>query len=276
MGQRTPCPHPTRLRQFLRDGAQSPATDRVREHLEQCETCRAVVKRLESESEVGAEHTLCDTSEAQPRQAGFFHDPREEARKKSDGATFKTIQITVNSPKEPDDDELGFQVSSATARASLRITSDSMSTCEIAPGGDSDTELIELPNSPTQSDSVAARTIKSDSITTCEILPGGGTDTGSFELAGTPAVPDAFSETCVLEPGAGSSRTGRSDQRFAPTLFDSQSDAVSSPAKLDNVGVPGYDILEELGRGAWALYTRPVIGGCIAWSRSRWCWPART
>ncbi len=196
---------------------------------------------------------LVDESLAESNQTGFFHDPREDLRQKSDGATLATIQIAVDSPKEPADGELGFQVSNATKGASLRIASDSMSTCEIPPGGDSDTELMELANSPTLSDAEPGRTITSDSITTCEILPGSGTDTGSFELAGTPAVPDALSETCVLEPGAGSSRTGRSDLPFAPTLFDSRSDAVSSPAKLGNVGVPGYDILEELGRGGMGV-----------------------
>ena len=276
MGQRTPCPHPTRLRQFLRDRAQSPATDRVREHLAQCETCRAVVARLESESEVGAQHTLVDESVAQSDQTGFFHDPREEVRLKSDGATFKTIQITVDSPKEPADGELGFQVTNATKGASLRIASDTMSTCEIAPGGDSDTEFIESPNSPTLSDSGGARTIKSDSITTCEILPGGDKDTGSFELPEAPAVPDAFSETCVLEPGAGSSRTGRSDDRFAPPcLTPGQTRFRARPSSITSA-FPVTTFWRSWAGVAWAWCTRPVTGACIVWSRSRWCWPART
>ncbi len=253
MGPRTPCPHPTRLRQFLRDRAQIPATDRVREHLAQCESCRLVVAGLESESEEGTQQTLVDLGLAQSGQTVFFHDPRKDARRHEDGPAVTTIQITVDSAKEPTDVDSGFDVSSATKQASLRITSDTMSTCEIAPGGESDTGSFVLPNTPTLSDSGPAGTIESDSITTCEIVPGGGADSGSFELQGTPEVPSAFSETCVLETGTRSSQTGRSDQRFAPTLFDSKSDAVSSPAKLDNVSVPGYDLLEELGRGGMGV-----------------------
>ncbi len=208
---------------------------------------------VRTESGEGTQQTLVYLSLAQSEQAGFFHDPTKEVRLRTDGPAVTTIQITVDSAKELTDVDSGFDVSSATKQARPRITSDSMSTCEIAPGGESDTGSFVLPQAPTLSDSGPPGTIESDSMTTCEILPGGGAGSGSFVMAGTPDEPNAFSETCVLEPGTRSSQAGGSDFRFSPTLYDSKSDADSRRGKFDHVGVPGYDILEELGRGGMGV-----------------------
>ena len=184
MGPRTPCPHPIRLRLFVREPAHADGTDRVREHLEQCESCRSVVAEIECGFAEETQHTLVDVSMAQSGRSGFFHDPREDVRLNDDGPVITTISMTVDPPKEPADRELGFQVSEATKGASRGITSDSMTTCEIAPGDDSDTGLFVLSDAATAGESSPAHRIKSDSITTCEILPGDDLDTGSFVMPG--------------------------------------------------------------------------------------------
>jgi eukaryotic-like serine/threonine-protein kinase len=250
MGPRTPCPHPIRLRLFLRDQADARGADRVREHLAQCESCRSLVAGLESGAEEEIQHTLIDEGPAQSGEVGFFHDPREDVRLNDDGPVITTIQIAVDSPKGPADRVSGSPVSNATNEASRAITSDSMSTCLVPPGADDDTGSFVLPNGTTPGDPGPDCRIKSDSISTCEIPPGADAETGSFVL---PGASDAKTEESALETAAGSSGANQSDFRLSPTLRDSKLESVSSQGRFDNVSIPGYDILEELGRGGMGV-----------------------
>ena len=54
----TPCPHPTHLRLFLDKKAQTQDAEWVREHLEQCEPCRARIAGFVAEPSV--ESTFAD------------------------------------------------------------------------------------------------------------------------------------------------------------------------------------------------------------------------
>ncbi len=59
--------------------------------------------------------------------------------------------------------------------------------------------------------------------------------------------------TCELVAGADANQTGASDFVVSLAQRDSKMDLPSSPTTLQNVTVPGYDILEELGRGGMGV-----------------------
>ncbi len=59
--------------------------------------------------------------------------------------------------------------------------------------------------------------------------------------------------TCELVPGAHSSQTGATDFVVSLAQRDSKEEFPASPTTLENVTVPGYDILEELGRGGMGV-----------------------
>ncbi len=60
-------------------------------------------------------------------------------------------------------------------------------------------------------------------------------------------------ETCYLQPEADSSQTGLFDSSASFSLRDSNDESLSGPGTLEHVTVPGYDILEELGRGGMGV-----------------------
>ena len=129
-----------------------------------------------------------------------------------------------------------------------------MSTCEIPPDSDADTGTFALPDSPTLSDGDTTRRIKSDSMTTCEIVPEhNSNDTGSFVLPELPAAVDPYSNTCEFAPDALAAGDASAGSAIAPTVRDLNVAAISKPGSLKNVTVPGYDILEELGRGGMGV-----------------------
>jgi tetratricopeptide (TPR) repeat protein len=129
-----------------------------------------------------------------------------------------------------------------------------MSTCLIPPDGDSDTALLIPTPSQNGSDQSTSPPATSDSSTTCQISPDAdSSDTGSFVLPNSPAAEKSSGDTSEFIRGADSSAPGSSDFRLSPTLRDPKSEPISPRGTLENVSVPGYDILEELGRGGMGV-----------------------
>ena len=77
MGPRTPCPHPMHLRMLLHQRAESHEADSVREHLDQCEVCRATMENLEDEDTV--QNTLAEHDAAPVHQVTHSREEREMA-----------------------------------------------------------------------------------------------------------------------------------------------------------------------------------------------------
>ncbi len=295
MGPRTPCPHPVRLRLFLRERDLAHGTDPVREHLAQCESCRSLAAGFEAEAKNEAD--AGDSSVARFSQVTLFAIDREGIRPDHGGDGATTIQIVAGSSSEsaaghpstgaasaaeevgrgtrsdssdtceilPGDDSSNsgsFVLTSPPAvddSSMRRVTnSDSIITCEIVPGANSsETGSFVMPDAPTLHDWSATGTIQSDSMTTCEIVPGvNSSEASSFLLPGSPGLRGSSSDTSEFVPGADSSMAGSVVRPVAPTIRDAEAGAVprqGARGTLENVSVPGYDILEELGRGGMGV-----------------------
>ncbi len=264
MGLRTPCPHPIRLRQFLRDRERSNGADPVREHLAQCESCRSAVARIESgqDSEPNSlVQSLAQSSQATDEEGapGFPY-----IGEVSEGTTI--IELAVGEVIGVAPTEVG-RVSGPKQTASQApsgLTSDAMSTCLIPPGSDSDTALIAPPDSlngsePGSGTAVAtdpgsSTAIVTDPVSTCVIAPGdAASDSTSFEVTDSPTAAESSGDTSEFIRVAAKSGAGSSEFQVARTLRDPESEPVSKLNTLENVSLPGYDILEELGRGGMGV-----------------------
>ena len=252
MGPRTPCPHPIRLRQFLRDRERSSGADLVREHLAQCETCRSVLARIES-GQVAEQNCLVE-SLAQSSQAiddngapGFRY-----IGEVSEGTTI--IELTVGEVIAPTEVGPVSKPGRMTSPAPAGLTSDAMSTCLIPPAGDSDTALFGRTDSANGSEPGTSTTMASESDSTCVIVPGAGpSESESFVLTESPAPEESSGDTSEFIRVAVPNSAGSSEFQVARTLRDPEPEPVSKLATLENVSVPGYDILEELGRGGMGV-----------------------
>jgi eukaryotic-like serine/threonine-protein kinase len=224
MSRITACPDLVHLRLFFYMPASAPCADSVRAHLEQCESCRAIVARFGAED--GNKNTLADepglpgqrvTSPAETMQ--FFR--RSETAVGHDGARASTHPLADIATMNDARPVLAPADTSAVSLAGNGVTVSSASDATMyVPGGHSTSDGFQLSGSVQES----IGTENSDS-----------------------------SETCYIPAGQEPPQTNAPDSEFTPTKWDHPVESLPRTATLAGVTVPGYDILAELGRGGMGV-----------------------
>ena len=100
MGPATPCPQTKHLRMLLHGKVRVHEAGSVREHLEQCEVCRAIAERIEADDQV--QNTLADEDTACSGHLVRPRDVSEGIRPRIGGVAEHTIELTNQPPAEPD------------------------------------------------------------------------------------------------------------------------------------------------------------------------------
>jgi eukaryotic-like serine/threonine-protein kinase len=247
MSLTTSCPDLVHLRLFFHKPAFAPEADSVRAHLEQCEVCRAVVAGFVAGD--GNTNTLAD--------APVFPASRETA-------SADTVQVFRKS-----EIAAGPGVGmSAPAPADMATMSDAR------PAGSPAVPRAhrEVADQATMDDTraVTSRTI----ARAVSLLSSGATSTSTsdatvftspgvsandhFQLAGSVqaesiAASRESNETCYVPIAEKGGRAAASHLTFTPTRVDIPDDSLPEATTLEGVTVPGYDILEELGRGGMGV-----------------------
>ena len=186
MDPRTPCPHSAHLRRLMRAEAEVRGGDFARDHLAECEDCRAIVAGLELDD--------------QPR---------------------KTLADVPLGP--------------------VAQLMSSLATCEVVPRRTTD-EVEPTLSTRAPAPSLAETAPNDRTVEFLRSTPEPTTRVGNHST-----------ETCFVPPEADSSEVDPSDSSASFSLRDPQDDSFSGPGTLEHVTVPGYDILEELGRGGMGV-----------------------
>ena len=287
MGPKTPCPHPIHLRMFVRAPAHAREADSVRLHLDQCDTCRAIASGFAAENSV--QQTLADVDPAPPRPPNRARDPSGAADSLIAGAE---VQHTLGDenfrlPGPPiRSQEVREKVAGATA-ANLQRTlgdqdlpptrpvtrrqdpGDTITFLEADPGvrntlADHDASAVLPPTRrpPAGSEGLRSQTRGSAEPTiemSVDSPPEAVAGESDFELSDAPGSTltrrqqNDPVQTCEFAPDEDSSRPGSSESAVARTLVNTGRGLPSRPGTLEGVTVPGYDILEELGRGGMGV-----------------------
>ncbi len=141
MGPSIPCPNPLSLRAFLQDKADSHEAAAVREHLQQCEVCRAVTARLGGRDQ----DTLADDGLGMaPSQTFSSWNPDALRRSKGDTGLPAPGASPQWTGAEGDSDQT-VQLSPTSLATSGEQTSDSGETCYIEASADSRESLVAEP-----------------------------------------------------------------------------------------------------------------------------------
>ena len=220
------CPDLVKLRAYSRNPATAPATDSVRAHLESCEGCRALVAGFGPDDVKGNVQTLADEPGSLSERVAqaddtmhFFLPPKPAAG----AGEQQAIEHSFTSDAATGD--LGFELGRAAASSStlcgaadLAIPATNATVCVSSGSPDQETMCV----------SVSA-------------LPRAGT-TGNDS-----------SETYFLPVGQDSTQPSGSGSNFPATKCDIPDGPLPKAIGLEGVTVPGYDILEELGRGGMGV-----------------------
>lgn len=276
MASKNACPDQSRLRLFSRRQATPREADSIREHLAHCGGCRVVVASFEAPD--GGQATLAGEAGDVESESSFATDgggsscviPLEPADSVSDLAmpasigaleSFQTLQVSVGPPVAQGRERVG---SSGDVFPRLPAEGDSGITATL-----NLEEIHDQLVTPVADPGIAA-TLQGDEfpaglpvgLPPLDGLPGAHLvqDERPRKLPRRPAVPDsAVAATLQNEEGLpdslGGARTvagepvetrGKRERKPPPTP------APSVPV-LEGVTVPGYDILEELGRGGMGV-----------------------
>jgi hypothetical protein len=224
MSRSTPCPELAQLRLAFQMPAPSPEADFVRAHLAQCEVCRAIVAGFEVED--GDSNTLANES-VFPAWRGT--------------SSADTMQVVRRS--EIAAGHVGGDTTPYT----------------LADGATMDAARAVSPRADASAASLVSKgmTVTSTSDATVLLTAAVSEDDG-FHLSSSLQVGNATetsdsSETCCLLAGQDSEQPGASDSQFTPTQRGIPNRLLPTTGTLTGVTVPGYDILEELGRGGMGV-----------------------
>ena len=200
--------------------------DSVRGHLADCEDCRAVVDGFETGDGNGSQSTQTDESRSPTQPAPSFGETIQVFLKRKIGGGLEYENNALHTLTDP-------------AADPSRRSMSSLSPITASQGTPSD-----APQQPHEA-------------TVC--LPAGGKDSsGSFQLADPSGIASGTqssdsSETAHFFLAAPVSQVGAGGSPINPTRADAPVGLFSGAATLQGVTVPGYDILEELGRGGMGV-----------------------
>ncbi len=224
MTGRTPCPDLIRLHRFFAEAKPAPEDDWLRQHLSECSDCRSTVARFGTGS--GSLNTLDDS----PARMVL-----------SEPSSFETMQLIRRKPTVP-------QPSAEEPAHTLADHRGDGQRAGSPPLAETDFEQTTLGGGQ-QGASDATMCLPAAVAPRPE--PSMRTD-DSLGFATGPAAGDS-SETDGAGPLPPAGLTAASDSSFTPTRADFPAAARSRMMPLEGVTVPGYDILEELGRGGMGV-----------------------
>jgi eukaryotic-like serine/threonine-protein kinase len=224
MGPRTRCPDQMHLRLFFQKPARTLEADSVRTHLEQCEACRAIVAELEAG--VKNQTTLAYEAVVPARRVLEAEDKNQTT------LAYEAVVPARRVMPSADTMEV-FRVSTGDTAKSARDA-----TMRLPVGAAENGETLQLSDSLPVANSKG----KHDPTETCCFLS--GDDSSQIGVS---------DEMGFILPGDDSSQIGASDSAAWPARRDETDRVISSAAMLAGVTVPGYDILEELGRGGMGV-----------------------
>jgi serine/threonine protein kinase/tetratricopeptide (TPR) repeat protein len=233
---------------FFHAPAATLEADSVRAHLEQCEVCRAIVAGLEAEGK--DRETLVDEAVDLARRPVLSAGAREVRR---------TSQI-VNAVEVGDEGQ-------------HTVAYEAVGPVRVMEAGDQDQKTVAYegagPARPVLPSAETMEVFRVSSSDTAQSagdatvwLPVGAAENG--ETLQLPVAPRGAgraektdpTETCSFLSGDSSSQVDVSFSLAWPARRDDAEGSSSGAATLEGVTVPGYDILEELGRGGMGVVYR--------------------
>jgi eukaryotic-like serine/threonine-protein kinase len=219
MSRNSPCPDLVQLRLFFHKPTAAAEADSVRAHLAQCEVCRAVLAGFEVGD--GNKKTVDDAPMGPALPETSSAETMQFVRRRE----IPSGQVVgdANLPTLADRATVGDTRANARAGSLVR-------------------------------DGVTATSASDATILLSAAVP----EDDGFRLRGSSQVGIATaqsdsSETRCLLAGQDSRQAGASDTQATPTTGDTPAGLSTRAGTLEGVTVPGYDILEELGRGGMGV-----------------------
>ncbi|HKI16522.1 MAG TPA: serine/threonine-protein kinase, partial [Isosphaeraceae bacterium] len=247
MGPRTPCPDPLHLRLFFHAPASTLEAESVRAHVEQCGVCRAIVAGLEAGDTI--QNTLADEAVDPARRVIPSADTIEVCRMGNIVAGPEVGGKYQNTLADETVDPARRAMPSADSMADFRVSNGG--TAKSVSDG-----TVWLPAGAAENGGTLEHSEVSDPTVW---LPAGAAENGgTIQVSDSPRVANGkeesgSTETCFILSGDDSRQIVAADSETMAARRDPTDGLSSSAGTLEGVTVPGYDILEELGRGGMGV-----------------------